>query len=89
MLQNPSAKSNPCIHSKYSTSRLVKWKDGNIQSLMKEPAEIQSRLKTNKGNRKNYSQQIASVKLMLFGKVGEAAKKVNDEDSDRVRRLKQ
>ena len=82
MLQNPSPKSKPRVHSKYLTLRLTKWKEGNLQSLMQEMVEIQKRLKPSKGSKKKVdAAQKAFVKLMLLGKVGVAAKRINNEDS--------
>ena len=82
MLQNPSPKSKPRIHAKYLASRLAKWKDGNLQSLLDEAAEIQKRLKPRKEDaRKESADRKAFVKLMLLGKIGEAAKKINNDDS--------
>ena len=82
MLQNPNPKSKPRVHSKYLTSRLERWKNGDIKSLMDEAAEIQRRLKSKTGvGSKDGADQKAFVKLMLLGKVGEAAKKINNDDS--------
>ena len=66
MLQNPSPKSKPRVHSKYLTLRLTKWKEGNLQSLMQEMVEIQKRLKLIKENKKKVdAAQKAFVKLIF------------------------
>ena len=82
MLQLPSPKSKPREQAKYLTSRLERWKSGDIKSLMDETAEIQRRLKPRKseGDRTEENQK-SFVKLMLLGKIGDAAKKVNNEDT--------
>ena len=82
MLQLPSPKSKPREHSKYLASRLEKWKNGDMRSLMDENNEIQKRLKSRKnGGDKGDQKQKSFVKLMLLGKIGDAAKKINNEDS--------
>ena len=82
MLQLPSPKSKPRENAKYLTSRLERWKDGNLESLMAETKEIQQRIKPyDKDSKQEKSNQKMFVNLMLFGKLGDAAKKVNNEDS--------
>ena len=85
MLQNPSQKSKPREHSKYLTTRLARWKEGQLQSLMDETNEIQRRLKakmkSNNTKKEDERSQKAFVQLMLLGKIGDAAKKVNNEDA--------
>ena len=89
MLQKPSQKSKPRDHAKYLTSRLARWKDGQLKSLMDEASAIQRRLKEainksdpeTKEEKKAAQNQKEFVKLMLLGKIGDAAKKVNNEDA--------
>ena len=82
MLQKPSQKSKPREHSKYLTSRLQRWKDGDLHSLMKETREIQKRIVVKKGETdQKEANQKSFVNLMLQGKIGEAAKKINNDDS--------
>ena len=82
MLQLPSPKSKPRENAKYMTSRLERWKEGNIESLMAEMREIQERIKPHdKESIQEKSNQKMFVSLMLFGKLGDAAKKINNEDS--------
>ena len=85
MLQTPNQKSKPRDHSKYLTTRLARWKEGQLPSLMDETNEIQRRLKakmkSNNTKKEDEQSQKAFVKLMLLGKIGDAAKKVNNEDS--------
>ena len=45
MLQKPSSKSKPRDHTKYLKSRLERWKNGQLGSLMEEAREIQKRIK--------------------------------------------
>ena len=78
MLQKPSRKSKPREHIKYLTSRLGRWKNGQLKSLMDEACEIQSRLlkiKPRPAEDKTENNQKAFVNLMLLGKIGDAAKK--------------
>ncbi len=83
MLQKPSQKSKPRDHTKYLSSRLERWSKGELASLMAEAREIQVRLIS--GRRREEVAEEATyklfVKLMMFGKVGEAAKKINNDDS--------
>ena len=61
---------------------MERWKEGQLLSLLSETGEIQSRLKPrpqkdiqNDVNRKMFTN------LMLLGKLGDAAKKINNDDS--------
>ena len=80
MTQKPSAKSKPRNHARYLATRLAKWEKGEITSLMNECNEIQKRMKRN-NKRKDESKYSYFIKLMMFGKIGDAAKKINNEDS--------
>ena len=80
MLQKPSAKSKPRDHSKYLLSRLERWNTGDITSLLSEACEIQKRMKKAIGRREQ-SQHNHFIRLMMFGKIGDAAKKINNDDS--------
>ena len=44
MLQKPNRNSKARDHAKYLTSRLDKWKNGNLLELLRECREIQKRL---------------------------------------------
>ena len=82
MLQNPSPKSKPRDHSKYLVSRLARWKEGQLKSILDETSEIQRRLsKKKKGEKNEDMNEKTFIKLMLQGKIGDAAKKINNEDS--------
>ena len=82
MLQKPSPKSKPCTHAKYLLSRLECWKQGDMESLLDEAKEIQKRLKSKRNETdKKIASQKMFINLMLQGKIGEAAKKINNEDS--------
>ena len=61
---------------------LKKWNEGDLNSLIQEAAEeIQKRLNSNKGNKKKVdADQKTFVKLMLFGKVEVAYKRINNEN---------
>ena len=79
MLQKPSRKSKAKDHAKYLTTRLTKWTSGDLDALMAECREIQSRL-TKKGNLKQESKRKAFVRLMLVGKVKQALSFINSDD---------
>ena len=80
MLQKPSAKSKPREHSKYLSSRLDRWKNGELKSLMAEVTEIQKRLQNKPKPKKEETRKKAFTRLMMLGKFGQAAKFVNNED---------
>ena len=80
MLQKPSAKSKPRDHAKYLASRLERWKSGDLTSILNETKEIQSRMKKSL-SKKEESHHKYFIKLMMFGKIAEAAKKINNDDS--------
>ena len=48
MLQLPSPESKPREHAKYLVFRLLRWEQGELESLMNEVREIQSRIKSHK-----------------------------------------
>ena len=52
MMQKPSAKSKPRDHARYLTTRLERWKNGDLDSIMAEAAEIQKNLKNDKRKEK-------------------------------------
>ena len=79
MLQKPSAKSKPREHAKYLTTRLERWRNGELKSLMAETTEIQKRLRKAKSG-KEESREKAFIRLMMLGKLGPAAKYVNNDD---------
>ena len=79
MLQRPSAKSKPRENNKYLTSRLQRWADGDLKSIMAETSEIQKRMKKSL-SRKEESREKAFIRLMTFGKIGPAAKFINNDD---------
>ena len=81
MLQKPSIKSKPRDNAKYLKSRLERWMSGQLKSLMDETCEIQKRLKSKKSADKTSVKQKQFVNLMLLGKLGDAAKKINNDDS--------
>ena len=80
MLQKPSSKSKPRDHAKYLVSRLERWNQGDITSLMNETNEIQRRMKKT-SQQQEQTRHNYFVKLMIFGKIGEAAKKINNDDA--------
>ena len=80
MLQKPSKTSKAKDHTKYLSARLEKWKAGDLKSLIAEGKEIQKRLeKSHKKQRE--SNEKAFCRLMFEGKVGQAVKFINNEDT--------
>ena len=79
MLQKPNAKSKPRDHTRYLKSRLQRWMNGELDSLMTEAKEIQKRMM--KSSKKEETKEKALVKLMMLGKIKSAAKFVNSDDS--------
>ena len=80
MLQKPSQKSKARDHSKYLLTRLKRWNDGDLESLMAEHRAIQVKLKQLK--RKEVESQLKGFsRLMLEGKVGQALKLINNDDA--------
>ena len=82
MLQKPSARSKPREHSKYLGERLRKWNDGEIINLLKECKEIQKRMskKFKQQKKQKEAKDRLFMRNMMHGKIGQAAKFVNNED---------
>ena len=80
MLQKPSARSKPRDNAKFLALRLKKWNEGEIDAIMSEDKEIQKRLKKS-FERKEESRDRAFLRNMLLGKIGPAAKFINNEDA--------
>ena len=72
--------SKPKINYKYLESRLEKWKNGNLLSIFEEAEAVQLRLKKKKV-KKDANRQKSFFSLMILGKVGEAAKFIDNDDS--------
>ena len=79
MLQKPSSKSKARDHSKYLEKRLKLWFAGDLDSILSENREIQRKLKL-KQDKKKESKQKAFNRLMLIGKLSQAAKFVDSEN---------
>ena len=82
MLQKPSPKSKAKDHAKYLDKRLKQWSAGDLTSIMAENREIQSKLKKSH-EKKTESKEKNFCKLMLLGKVSQAMKFINNDDSTR------
>ena len=82
MLQKPSAKSKAKDHAKYLEKRLKLWSAGNLDALMSENREIQKKLVRNQ-EKKDESKYKNFNKFMLLGKISQAMKFINNEDSTR------
>ena len=80
MLQKPSAKSKARDHSKYLAQRLVKWTNGDLVSLMAEAREIQKRHQRIV-DQKTTNKTKLFCNLMLLGKISQATKLFNHDDS--------
>ena len=79
MLQKPNAKSKPRDHTRYLKSRLQRWMNGELESLLKEAREIQKRMI--KSVKKEETKEKALVRLMMLGKIKAVAKYVNNDDN--------
>ena len=87
MLQKPSSKSKAKDHTKSLDKRLKWWNAGDLKSIMAENREIQRILKKDQ----NKTSQKAKAKtkernfcnLMLLGKVSQAMKFINNDDTTR------
>ena len=82
MLQKPSSKSKAKEHTKYLERRLKLWNTGDLKALMAENREIQAKLKRGQ-EKKQQSKEKNFCRLMLMGKVSQAMKFINNEDSTR------
>ena len=80
VLQKPSAKSKPRDNSKFLAARLKKWNEGELLDILKEGKEIQKRMRKSM-DRKAESKDRAFMRNMLLGKIGPAAKFINNEDA--------
>ncbi len=79
MLQKPSPKSKAKKNAEYLSKRLHLWKEGNLNSIMSEVKEIQSRLKASH-KIKEESKSKGFCRLMFQGKVRQAMKLINNND---------
>ena len=82
MLQKPSSKSKARDHTKYLEKRLKQWKDGDLDSILSENREIQRLLKESQ-DKKQESKLKAFCRLMLVGKMSQAAKFVDSNNDTR------
>ena len=82
MLQKPSKKSKAKDHAKYLSSRLQKWSNGDLHSLMAECREIQRRLISAR-NHKAETDRKAFCRHMLMGNVKKAMSFINNNDDVR------
>ena len=80
MLQKPSSKSKAKDHAKYLEKRLKYWTDGDLDSILSENREIQRKLKESQ-DEKQESKFKSFCRLMLAGKLSQAAKFI-DSDND-------
>ena len=80
MLQKPSINSKARDHSKYLLTRLQSWKDGDLKSLMEQNRAIQRKVKQQRCKEAE-SKLKGFSRLMMIGKVGQAIKLINNEDS--------
>ena len=79
MLQKPNAKSKQRDHSRYLKSRLQRWTNGDLESIMAETREIQNRI-IKSTQKAEETKEKALVRLILLGKIKPAAKYVNNDD---------
>ena len=79
MLQKPSAKSKPSDNARYLSKRLTLWKEGKLDDIMSEAAEIQNRMPASKP-RAEEDKLRGFTRLMMTGKVKQALKLVDTEN---------
>ena len=79
MLQKPSSKSKARDHVKYLEKRLKYWQAGDLDSLLAEKREIQKKLKQTQDKKKE-SKEKSFCRLMLLGKLSQAAKFVDSKN---------
>ena len=82
MLQKPSSKSKAKDHVKYLEKRLKLWHAGELDSILAENREIQKKVKENQDKRAE-SKEKTFCRLMLVGKLSQAAKFVDSENDTR------
>ena len=82
MLQKPSSKSKARDPSKYLERRLKLWQAGDLDSLLAENREIQKKLRQ-KQDKNRESKEKAFCRLMLVGKLSQAAKFMDSENETR------
>ena len=79
MLQKPSHRSKAKDNTKYLMSRLQKWEQGNVWSILSECREIQKKIK--KINQtKDLNVRKSFCQKMLEGKIGQAIRLVDNEN---------
>ena len=82
MLQKPTKKSKRRTDAKYLTTRLERWEKGDLLSIINEIEAAQKILKKDPQKKKREAnRQKTFISLMMFGKVGQAANFINNEDS--------
>ena len=77
LMQKPSQQSKANEHNNKLSERLQLWKDGNIETLLREGRTIQKRLTSGKSRKQTDISRIIA-KLMMEGKVTEAVKFLSD-----------
>ena len=79
MLQKPSAKSKAKDNTKYLSSRLDQWSQGNVNAILSECREIQRKIKRI-NQTKNFNIRKLFCQRMLEGKVGQATRLIDNEN---------
>ena len=78
-LQKPSTKSKAKDHQECLTKRLALWKEGEIESLLREGRAIQNRIrKTKRANPPDKAKIFA--KLVMQGQINSALRFLSDDD---------
>ena len=77
LMQKPSQQSKAKEHNNKLSERLQLWKEGNIETLLKEGRTIQKRLTSGKSRKQTDISRIFA-KLMMEGKVTAAIKFLSD-----------
>ena len=87
MLQKPSAKSKAKDHSNCLARRLKLWRNGKIETILKETKHIQKKFTTSKKARFMHDISRIFAKLVMEGKISAAIKFLDKESSSGVSEL--
>ena len=79
LLQKPAPKSKSKDHVKFLAKRIIWWKNGEIDFLIREGRAIQERLKKSKMSKEHYERVF--VRLMLQGKVSAALRWIGSQST--------
>ncbi len=88
LLQKPSKRSKTKDHIKCVQRRMVQWRNGDLEELMKEGMALQSRLPRDRPNRPRDSLASSFANLMFKGKCKAALDLLSNEEKGGILHLK-